>query len=514
MKRIFAIAATLLLASSIALSGCSSDTNNGSAEQGGGLPGSPVDGGTIRVGITQDIDSLDPHLARSAGTREVLFNIFEGLVKPNAQGELLPAVAESYTISEDATVFTFVLREGILFHDGSAVTVEDVRYSIERLADTTSGARLVSAFSVIEEVVTPDDRTIEIHLSEANPELLSYLTVAIIPANSADTAADTPIGTGPFQFGSRAIGENLIINRFEEYWGDKAHLDSVEFRIISNPDMFVSNLVGGSLDMAMRLTGPQVAALTDEFTIYEGTMNLVQALYLNNARAPFDNELVRQAINYAINQDQIMDMVGEHKGIRVGTSMLPGFRDYFDPSFNDVYVQDVERAKELLAQAGYPDGLEFTITVTGADQPHVDAAQVIVEQLRAINVTANIQLVEWSVWLDEVFTQTNYQATIVGVDASFLTPRALLERFVSDASGNFINFNDAEFDQVFQEAISAITQEERVDRYHRLQEILVERAANVYIQDLANLVAIRNNFGGYEFYPIYAQDMSLIFRME
>ena len=514
MKRIVAMLVTLLLASSIALSGCSSDTNNGSAEKGTALPLSPVDGGTIRVGITQDIDSLDPHLARSAGTREVLFNVFEGLVKPNASGELVPAVASSYDMSEDAKLYTFTLREGVEFHDGTPVTAEDVKYSIDRVADARNGARLVPAFSIIEEVRIVDSSTIEIHLSEASSDLLAYLTIAIIPNGSSDDFEANPVGTGPFRYASRSIGENIILERFEGYWGTPAFLDTVEFRIVSNPDMFVSNLVGGSIDMAMRLTAPQVAALTEEFTIYEGTMNLVQALYLNNARAPFDNELVRQAINYAIDQEQIMTMVGDMKGIRVGTSMLPGFKEYFDPSFNDVYAQDIEKAKSLLAQAGYADGLEFTITVTGADQPHVDAAQVIVEQLRAINVTANIQLVEWSVWLDEVFTQTNYQATIVGVDASFLTPRALLERFVSDASGNFINFNNAEYDQVFTEAISATTAEVRSERFHRLQEILVEQAANVYIQDLANLVAIRNTFSGYQFYPIYAQDMSLIFMVE
>ena len=514
-RKVLGILLVLTLITSVAFSACSrdkaSDNNTSESTEANTLPTNPVDGGKIRIGVSQDVDSLDPHIARSAGTREVLFNIYEGLVKPNSNGEIVGAIATDYRISDDMLVYTFTLREGVKFHDGAAVTAEDVKYSIERLADTSDGEPLVSAFSIINEVNIVDGETVEIVLGEPDPDFLPHLTVAIIPAG-ADDLTTNPIGTGPFMFHSRNPGERIILERFEDYWGDNAHLEQVEFRVMSDPDMTVTYLNGGSIDMALRLTPVQVAQLSDDFYVEAGTMNLVQALYLNNAKAPLDNLLVRQALNYAVNQDEIIHIVGGGYGIRLGTSMLPGLRDYFDESFAEYYQHNAERAKELLAEAGYPDGFDLEIVISSTSQTHVDTGQVIVEQLRAVGINATIRLVDWSVWLEEVFGNQEYQATVVGVDAPTLSARAMLERFTSTGSGNFVNFSNEEYDEVFAQAIVTVDRAERQALYHRLQEILVEQAANVYIQDQAHLVAIRNDFAGYVFYPIYVQNVATIYR--
>ena len=512
-RKVLGVLLVFTMAISIALSGCAGDNSEPESTTENTLPVNPVEGGIIRVGISQDIDSLDPHVARSAGTREVLFNIYEGLVKPNSDGELLPAVAEDYQISADSLVYTFTLREGVMFHNGNPVTAEDVKYSIDRNAGTASGTPLVAAFSIVEEVNIVDERTVEVVLNEPNPDFLPFFTVAIIPAGAEDLET-TPVGTGPFMFANRVPQERVVLERFADYWGTPAHLEQVEFRVVADADMIVTYLNGGSLDMAMRLTPIQVAALNDEFRVEQGTMNLVQALFLNNAVEPLDNELVRKALNYAIDQDEIMAIVGDGQGVRIGTNMYPGLQGYFDESFAEYYQQDFERAKELLTEAGYPDGFDLEIMVSAADQPHVDTAQVIVEQLRNVGINTTINLVEWSVWLEAVHANREYQATIVGVDAAFLSPRLMLERFTGPAANNFVNFADEEYDRVFAEAIITVDPEQRQALYHRLQEILVERAANVYIQDLVNLVGIRNNFSGYVFYPLYVQDMSTIYMIE
>jgi peptide/nickel transport system substrate-binding protein len=515
--KVIGILLMLTVITSVALSGCSNDNAGDDKDQASTqtntLPTNPVDGGTIRIGVSQDIDSLDPHIARSAGTREVLFNIYEGLVKPTSDGEIIGAIAKSYQISEDMLVYTFTLREGVMFHNGAYVIAEDVKYSIERLADTSSGPPLVSAFSIVEEVNIVDSGTVEIVLNEPDPDFLPHLTVAIIPAGS-DGLATNPVGTGPFKFQSRTPGERIVLERFEDYWGENAHLDIVEFRIMADPDMTVTYLNAGSIDMALRLTNIQVAQLGDEFNVEVGTMNLVQALYINNAVAPLDNLLVRQALNYAVNQDEIIQIVGGGYGVRLGTSMLPGLSDYFDESFADYYQHNIERAKELLREAGYPDGFDFEIVVSATSQTHVDTAQVIVEHLRMAGINATIRLVEWSVWLEEVNSNRQFQGTVIGVDAPILSPRALLERFTSTSSGNFVNFSNEEYDEVFARAIMTVDPEERRSFYRRLQEILVEQAANVYIQDQAHFVAIRNNFGGYVFYPIYVQNVATLYMTE
>ncbi len=512
-RRMTSILLVLTMAVSVALSGCSGDKNEPESTTENELSKTPVEGGSIKVGISQDLDSLDPHKAVSAGTKEVLFNIYEGLVKPDSEGELVDAVASDHDISDDATVYTFTLRDGVKFHNGETVTAEDVKYSIDRCADTSSGEPLVSAYSIIESVNILDEKTVEIRLTEPNTEFLAYMTTAIVPKDYEDLET-APIGTGPFKYESRNPQENIILVKNEDYWGEKAHLDEVEFRIVADSDMLVTNLKGGSLDMAMRLTTSQAAELTEGFYIEEGTMNLVQALYLNNAVEPLNNEKVRQALCYAINPDEIMDMMADGKGVRIGTSMYPGLKKYYDESLANYYEQDYDKAKELLAEAGYPDGFDLEITVSSADQPHVDTAQVISEELKNIGVNVTIKPVEWEAWLEDVYANRNFESTVVGVDASSLTARAMLERFTSDASNNFINFSDEEYDQVFAEAISTVDEEKQTELYMRLEEILAEKAANVYIQDLANLVAIRDNYEGYVFYPLYVQDMSTIYMVE
>lgn len=512
-RRVTSFLLVLTMAVSVALSGCSGDKKEAGSTTENELSKKPVEGGTIKVGISQDLDSLDPHKAVSAGTKEVLFNIYEGLVKPDSDGNLVGAVSENYEMSDDAKVYTFTLRDGVKFHNGDEVTAEDVKYSIDRCADTSNGEPLVSAYSIVESVNILDENTVEIRLTEPNTEFLAYMTTAIVPKDYEDL--DTaPVGTGPFKYVSRSPQENVILEKNEDYWGEKAHLDKVEFKIVADADMIVTNLKGGSIDMAMRLTTSQAAELTEGFHIEEGTMNLVQALYLNNDVEPLNNEKVRQALCYAINPDEIMDMMADGKGVRIGTSMYPGLKKYYDEEYANYYEQDYEKAKALLKEAGYEDGFDLEITVSSADQPHVDTAQVIAEELKNIGVNVKIKPVEWEVWLEEVYANRNYQSTVVGVDASNVSARAMLERFTTDGHGNFVNFSDEEYDKIFKEAISATDEEKQTELYKELEGILAEKAANVYIQDLANLVAISDKFDGYVFYPLYVQDMSTIYAVE
>ena len=174
----------------------------------------------------------------------------------------------------------------------------------------------------------------------------------------------------------------------------------------------------------------------------------------------------------------------------------------------------MEKAKELLKEAGYENGFDMEITVCSADQPHMDTAQVIIEQLKQVGINAKIKPVEWSTWLEETYTNRNFQSTVVGVDAANLTARAMLERFTSTADDNFINFSDSKYDETFKKAIAELDDDEKTKLYKECEEILTEKAANVYIQDLANLVAIRDGYEGYVFYPLYVQDMAKIYKTE
>ena len=434
-------------------------------------------------------------------------------MKPTPEGDLIPAVAEKYEISDDQLVYTFTIRDGIKFHNGSPVTAGDVVNSITRcISPYEADVLAVEALSAVDKVITAeDDRTVQIRLKEPNTEFLSYLTLAILPADydQQDTA---PVGTGPFKFVSRAAQDSIVLERFEDYWGEGAYLDKVTFKIIENADSILMSLQSGAVDMFAHLTSTQVAQLGDGFNIEEGTMNLVQAMYLNNAEKPFDDVRVRQALCYAVDRQQILDLAFDGYGSLIGSSMYPAFGKYFDDSLTNHYSHDVEKAKALLADAGYPGGFAMTITVPSNYQPHIDTAQVIVEQLREVGVTAEIQLVEWGTWLSDVYAGRQFQSTVVGVDASTMTARALLERFTSSASNNFINYNNEEYDAFFQQAVTAADDETRTAAYKQAEANLTENAANVYIQDLADLVAVRKGLEGVRFYPIYVLDLAGIRR--
>lgn len=511
-KKLLALFLALVMVGAV-LPGCGDGSKDPGGQGNNGKTGEPVKGGEITVGIAQDLDdSLDPHQTVAAGTREVLFNIFEGLVKPNSDGEMIPAVAEKYTLSEDGTTYTFTLREGVKFHNGQTVTAEDVVYSINRCAAVPEGQEkpLVAAFSAVKSVEALDEKTVAVTIAQRDLEFISYMTAAIIPADyeNQDTA---PVGTGPFRFVSRTPQQDFVMERFEDYWGAPAWLDKVTYKICENADALVMNLNGGSIDLCAHLTSAQASQLNQNFQVLEGTMNLVQAIYLNNQAKPFDNQLVRQALCYAIDRQGIMDMVADGHGTAVGSSIYPAFTKYFLPELVDKYPHDVAKAKELLAQAGYPDGFDMTISVPNNYQPHMDTAEVVAEQLREAGINVTIQPVEWSTWLDTIYNGRQFQATLVGVDAANMTARAMLERFTSDYGKNFINYNNPAYDALFQQAINAQDEATQTDLYKQMETMLADTAANVYIQDLCDLVAMRQDLGGLKFYPIYVLDLSTVY---
>ncbi len=496
---------SMLITLTIALSGCAGDKEDGGSSES-----------AITIGIPQDLDSMDPNLATGAGTQEMLFNVYEGLYKPDSDGNLVPAVASDCVISEDGLVYTFTLREGVKFHNGNTVTVEDVVYSMNKCAGNGSGEPLISAFSIVEKVEATDDKTVVLTLSEANKDFLSILAAGetcIVPADVADLET-TPIGTGPYKIVSRSLQESVELEKFDEYWGEPAHIEKVTLKILADADAVLMNLQGGAVDLVARVTAATASELGDQFNIVEGNMNLVQALYLNNGVEPFNNEKVRQALCYAVDKQEIFDFVANGKGFAIGSSMYPSFGKYYMEELNDVYTTDIEKAKALLAEAGYPDGLTFTIKVASNYQQHVDTATVLAEQFKKIGVTANIELIEWETWLNDVYSNRQYEATVVGMDASTLTAGALLKRFNSTAHNNFTNYNNPDYDAAYANALAAATDEEATGYYKECETILAETAANVYIQDLAEFVAINKKYAGYESYPLYVMDIAKLYIVE
>ena len=502
----------LLLSAAVmtmALSACGGPKSNGSGSDDANT--SRADNNEIAVGISQDLgDSLDPYQMTAAGTREILFNVYEGLYKPTSSGDFEPALAESYAVSEDGRVYTFTIRQGVLFHNETPMDVNDVVYSFNPCAATSVDSSLGAALSNVASVEAANENTVVVTLKEPDSDFLAYVaSVYIVPDDYSDQAT-APVGTGPFKYVSRSVQENLVLEKFDGYWGEGAKVDRVTFMIYENSSALMTALNGGAVDLAMHLTVSQTQNLDERYNVLEGTMNLVQALYLNNAVAPFDDVRVRQALCYAIDRDAILELTADGHGTKLGSSMYPAFTKYFDDSLTDYYTYDPEKAKELLTEAGYPNGFTMTITVPSNYTPHVDTAQVLVEQLGAVGITVEIEEVEWNTWLQRTYTERDFQSTVVGFDAANLTANALLQRWTSDSEKNMINFSNAEYDSVMAQANATTDDAARTALFKQAERILTEEAANVYIQDLADMVAINKNLTGFEFYPLYVLDLSNI----
>ena len=497
---------------SVLLCACAGDTNPGSKDPTSAESGESSKRDSVTVGIAQDLDSLDPHKALNAGTGEVLFNLFEGLMKASPDGGVVPAVARDYEISADGTVYTFTLREEVTFHNGNQVTIEDVLYSLERCAGSENdGTPLISAFSNVTDISADAEGRVVLTLAEPSLEFLNSMTAAIIPAGSGSTQATAPVGTGPFSFVSYTPQSSMEVVRFDGYWGEKASLAKVTFKIITDTNTLVLGLKGGTLDMVIHLPNTVSAEVSKDFTVLNDTMKLVQALYINSNVKPFDDVRVRKAMYYAINVPEVIDFVCDGAGVPTGTSMYPAFTKYFVAELAEAYQQDLDKAKQLLKDAGYPNGFTMTITVPSNYAQHVDTGLIIAQQLSEVGITAEVVEVPWESWVSDVYRGRNYETTVSGIAASDMTAREMLERYTTGHKKNFIGFSNAEYDDVVSRAITTMDMEEQVKLYKRAQEILNEEAASLWLQDLCDLVVMNPALDGYIFYATYVLDMSAIY---
>ena len=518
MKKRLSLFLTALLTMAV-LGGCGADSTGESSQENSSkesvVQSEAVYGGSVVVGIQQDIDSLDPHKATAAGTKEILFNIFEGLVKPDENGNLICAVASDYSISDDGLVYTFTLRDNVKFHNGNTVTGEDVKYSLERAAGLLDGTPLISTLQTIQSVDILDNKTVQVTVGAANTELIYSFVAAIIPAGSGEDTAADPVGTGPFSFVSYTPQEGIVVKKNTDYWQEGLpYLDEVEFKITGSADTALLELQGGSIDIYAYLTDSQANTLKDTFQVVSSPSNVVQALFLNNAEKPLDDVRVRQAICYALDKDMINEFVAGGNGTPVSSAMLPTLKDYY-VDLNDMYgsTANIDKAKELLADAGYPDGFDLTIAIPSNYEFHMQTGEVVAEQLKEVGINVTIDAMEWSTWLDQVYNGRQYQATISGI-TSDLTPGYLLNRFQTDSKKNFIKFASADYDALYQKIQDTLDIEQKKEYYKQLQQILCEDAGSAFLQVPANTTAIAKDLTGYKFYPVYVQDLSTVQKIQ
>jgi len=524
LRKSFVVGFSSLMVASMVLAGCGSSNNSngsngsGSSATGGtgtsapaSTSGGKVKGGTVRVAMATEPDNLDPYLSAATDTGSMMDNVFDGLFEGGENSDLVPAVAESYKVSEDGLTYTFTLKKGVKFHDGSDLTSEDVYYSYAKLAGLNGKKPLSSKFAAIEKIDAPDDHTVVVKLKEKDAAFLAANIVAIVPKDYEGHSAK-PVGAGPFKFNSYTPGQQLVLERNDSFY-DKEHapaLDRVEFKFMPDANASVLALKSGDIDMVPGISAQGALQLGSGFRIVSGPQNMVQLLALNNSVEPLNNVKVRQAINHAIDKDVIIKTVAEGNGVKLGSNMSPAMKMYYKEGLDKRYEPNAEQAKKLLKEAGYESGIKLTITVPSNYKFHVDTAQVIAEQLKAVGIQATIKQIEWSSWLEDVYNNAKYEATIVGLTGK-LDPHEVLGRYETTYSKNFFKFSNSEFDNLVGKGRLEINPDKRAELYKQAQSILTEQAAAVYIMDPNRSVAMKDSLQGYKMYPIQKYDFAAMY---
>jgi peptide/nickel transport system substrate-binding protein len=460
--------------------------------------------GVLVVGQIAEPQSLDPHAVTAVNDFRILMNLYEGLVR-YAPGtlEVEPALAEAWEISEDGTVYTFTLREGVIFHDGSALDAEAVVFNFQRMLNedhpyhNTGPFPLSFFFSAIQGVEALDARTVRFTLNEPYAPFLSNLAyptgLIVSPAAVMQHGADfgrNPSGTGPFRFGEWRSNEAVVITSNDDYWGNNAALEAVVFRPITDANTRVAEMLSGGIDVMVEVPPVALSQFTGaDYTVHEQAGPHVWFLILNALEGPFADVRVRQAANYAINSEAIVRDVLEGTATVAAGPTPPAFAWAYN---NDLepYPYDPDRARALLAEAGVAPGTPLTFYVTEGGSGMLDPVAMgtaIQADLAAVGFDVRIETYEWNTFLGQVNPGLQGKADMAQMawmtnDPDTLPFLALRTAAWPDQGGfNSGYYSNPEVDALLEAARLATDQDERARLYREMQVIVQQDAPWVFV---------------------------------
>lgn len=371
----------------------------------------------ITVALQLEPPHLDPTSAAAGAIDSVLYsNVFEGLTRFMADGSVVAGLAESWDISEDGLSYTFKLRSGVSFHDGSAMDAEDVKFSLDRARAEDSTNAQKALYAGITEVSVVDPMTVKLTLAEANGSMLFNLAwgdAVIVAPESIENIKQMPVGTGAFKFVNWVQGDKIELARNDAYWGDAPALETATFKFISDPTAAFAAVMAQDVDVFAGFPAPENLPQFESdprFQVLVGSSEGETILSTNNKMPPFDNVVVREALAHAIDRQAIIDGAMFGYGTPIGTHFAPHNPDYVDLTAGSSY--DPAKAKALLAEAGMPDGFETTLHLPPPSYAR-RGGEIIAAQLAEVGIKAEIINVEWAQWLETVFRGKDFGLTIV-----------------------------------------------------------------------------------------------------
>ncbi len=434
--------------------------------------------GTLEIAVDTAPVGLDPHKVTAFSSFVVIGQIYDGLVEVNADLGIEPALAESWTVSDDGLTYVIKLREGVQFHNDRTMTADDVVYSYERIVDPETASPQASRFAQVASAVATGEHEVTFTLSQPFAPFLSNLTnLYVVPREVVERLGDLQqeaVGTGPFVL-DEIVPDTYVRLRYNPnyYREGEPRLEYLRYNIVPEASTRAAGLRTGAYHLipdvdpatAETLRGVQGVALLE-------TQDLAYTLLgLNVSRAPFDDPRVRMAINYAIDRDEIVEAVYFGNAVP-GGPLSPGLTEWALPTEEFAcYATDRDMARQLLAEAGYPDGFDTSILTFGTIQVVTDTAQVLQAQLAQVGIRADVNVAEFGAFVQD-WTNSNFDM-FVSLNGGNVDPDGYLHRtFVTDGSTNVFKYSDAQVDAWLEEGRTTTDQAARFEVYAELQRKL------------------------------------------
>lgn len=462
----------------------------------------------ITIAMQLEPPNLDPTGGAAEAIDSVVYaNIFQGLTRFTSDGSVIANLADSWEISADGLVYTFKLHPGVMFHDGSAMDAEDVKFSLDRARAETSTNAQKALFAQIADVAVVDAATVKVTLSEPNGSFLFNMAwgdAVIVAPESADTNATAPVGTGPYKFVDWVQGDRINLARNEAYWGPAPALETATFRFISDPTAALAAVMAEDIDVFAGFPAPenlaQIAA-DSRFQVITGSTEGETILAMNNKLPPFDNVKVREAVSHAIDRQAIIDGAMFGYGTPIGTHFAPHNPAYVDLTAGSGY--DPELSKKLLAEAGFADGFTTTLKLPPPSYAR-RGGEIIAAQLAEVGIKAEISNLEWAQWLEQAFKAKDFGLTIV----SHTEP---MDIGIYGNPEYYFQYDNQAFRDVMAKLTGTTDEAARTALLQEAQTMIAKDYVNGYLFQLAALTVAKAGVQGlWANAPVAANDLSAI----
>lgn len=462
-----------------------------------------------------DVSSLDPHNGKDTPSVEVSEQIFDTLFVVNPEtNEVEGQICESWEQTSD-TSYVFKIKEGIKFHDGVEMTAEDVKFSLDRAANSASVSYVADFMDVVTVI---DDYTVEVTLDAPYAPALRNLSVpftAIVPKHIVETDEENwvlnPVGSGPYKFVEWNQGDSIKLEAFDEYFAGAPATKNLVMKVIPEAAQRTIALETGEIDIAYSILVNDLDRVkeNEDLTLYEAPSLSCQYISFNMNRAPFDNQLVRQAINYAIDRELIVETICCGSGQAADAIIAPAVFGYSDPGD---YEYNPDKARELLAEAGYADGFDTVLTVSES-QTSVEACQAIQFMLMDIGINCEIEIMEFGSFIEQTSAgefDMGYFGWVTSTKDADYTYYSLEHSSQQGAPGNRSFVNDEKVDALVETGRTTTDEAERLAAYEELSAYLFDLCNNAPIY-YSNITAGTNaKVEGFVMDPIGYHDLSTV----